>query len=45
MGIESKLRATSGLKLADVDPASTPGFKGNKTDSEKVLAKGYPYPW
>ncbi|HEY1530625.1 MAG TPA: PPK2 family polyphosphate kinase [Galbitalea sp.] len=40
MGIESKLRATSDLRLGDIDPASTPGFKGNKADSEKVLAKG-----
>ena len=40
MGIESKLRATSDLKLTDVDPASTPGFKGDKETSTKVLAKG-----
>jgi len=40
MGIESKLRATSDIKLADVDPSSTPGFKGDKNDGEKVLAKG-----
>src|SRR5665213_2426667 len=40
MGIESKLRATSNLQLKDVDPASTPGFKGNKDDAVKVLAKG-----
>jgi PPK2 family polyphosphate:nucleotide phosphotransferase len=40
MGTESKLRATSDLELADVDPASTPGFKGSKGDSLKVLAKG-----
>ena len=40
MGIESKLRATSDLTLADVDPSSTPGFKGDKNDGEKVLAKG-----
>jgi PPK2 family polyphosphate:nucleotide phosphotransferase len=40
MGIESKLRATSDLTLSSVDPDSTPGFKGDKSDSEKVLAKG-----
>jgi PPK2 family polyphosphate:nucleotide phosphotransferase len=40
MGIESKLRATPNIKLADIDPASTPGFKGNKDASEKVLAAG-----
>jgi PPK2 family polyphosphate:nucleotide phosphotransferase len=40
MGIESVLRATSTLALASVDTASTPGFKGNKADSLKVLAKG-----
>jgi PPK2 family polyphosphate:nucleotide phosphotransferase len=40
MGIEGKLRATSGIELARVDPASTPGFKGGKGDSLKVLAKG-----
>jgi hypothetical protein len=42
MGIEGKLRATSGIELASVDPASTPGFKGGKGDSLKVLAKGEP---
>ncbi len=40
MGIESKLRATSDLQLKNVDPASTPGFKGNKDDAVKALAKG-----
>jgi PPK2 family polyphosphate:nucleotide phosphotransferase len=40
MGIESKLRATSDLQLASIDPASRPGFKGNKENSLKVLAKG-----
>jgi PPK2 family polyphosphate:nucleotide phosphotransferase len=40
MGIESKLRATSDITLADVDPSSTPGFKGDKADGEKALAKG-----
>jgi PPK2 family polyphosphate:nucleotide phosphotransferase len=40
MSIEGKLRATSGIELASVDPASTPGFKGGKGDSLKVLAKG-----
>jgi PPK2 family polyphosphate:nucleotide phosphotransferase len=40
MGIESKLRARADVKLKDIDPASTPGFKGNKADSVKVLAKG-----
>jgi PPK2 family polyphosphate:nucleotide phosphotransferase len=40
MGIESKLRATPELVLRDIDPASTPGFKGNKEDSLKVRSKG-----
>jgi PPK2 family polyphosphate:nucleotide phosphotransferase len=40
MGIESKLRATSDFSLGDIDPASTPGFKGDKSHSESVLAKG-----
>ena len=40
MGIESKLRATPDVNLKDVDPASTPGFKGSKGDSLKVLAEG-----
>lgn len=40
MGIESKLRATSETRLSDIDPASSPGFKGDKADSEKVLAAG-----
>jgi PPK2 family polyphosphate:nucleotide phosphotransferase len=40
MGIESKLRATSGIELAKVDPASSPGFTGNKDAAAKVLAKG-----
>jgi PPK2 family polyphosphate:nucleotide phosphotransferase len=40
MGIESKLRATSDIELAKVDPASSPGFKGDKDDSVKVLAAG-----
>jgi PPK2 family polyphosphate:nucleotide phosphotransferase len=40
MGIEGKLRATSEIELASVDPASTPGFKGGKGDSLKPLAKG-----
>jgi PPK2 family polyphosphate:nucleotide phosphotransferase len=40
MGIESKLRATSDIKLADIDPSSSPGFKGDKDDSVKVLAAG-----
>ena len=40
MGIESTLRATSDTRLADVDPASSPGFKGGKADSLTVLAKG-----
>jgi len=40
MGIESKLRATSDTTLALIDPASTPGFKGNKRDAVKALAKG-----
>ena len=40
MGIESKLRATSDIELAKVDPASSPGFSGGKDDAAKVLAKG-----
>jgi len=40
MGIESKLRATSDIQLKDVDPDSTPGFKGDKDAAAKVLAKG-----
>ncbi|HEX4402617.1 MAG TPA: PPK2 family polyphosphate kinase [Galbitalea sp.] len=40
MGIESKLRATSDIELANVDPASSPGFSGGKDDAAKVLAKG-----
>jgi PPK2 family polyphosphate:nucleotide phosphotransferase len=40
MGIESKLRATSDIELAKVDPASSPGFSGDKDEATKVLAKG-----
>jgi PPK2 family polyphosphate:nucleotide phosphotransferase len=40
MGIESELRASAKTELAGIDPASTPGFKGGKADSVKVLAKG-----
>jgi PPK2 family polyphosphate:nucleotide phosphotransferase len=40
MGIESKLRATSDFELASVDPASSPGFKGDKAAAVKELAKG-----
>ncbi|HEX4445059.1 MAG TPA: polyphosphate kinase 2 family protein [Galbitalea sp.] len=40
MGIESKLRAASDTVLTDIDPASSPGFKGDKTESLKVLAAG-----
>ncbi len=40
MGIESKLRATSDIDLASVDPASSPGFKGDKDAAVKELAKG-----
>lgn len=40
MGIESKLRATSEITLTEVDPASSPGFKGGKNDAAKVLASG-----
>jgi PPK2 family polyphosphate:nucleotide phosphotransferase len=29
-----------GFRLADVDPASTPGFDGSKDDGEKALAAG-----
>jgi len=34
------LKAGAGFVLADVDPASTPGFKGDKRDGEAVLAEG-----
>jgi PPK2 family polyphosphate:nucleotide phosphotransferase len=40
MGIESKLRATSDLELASIDPASTPGFAHGKDKAAKILAKG-----
>ena len=40
MGIESKLRATSDFELASVDPASSPGFKGDKDAAVEELAKG-----
>jgi PPK2 family polyphosphate:nucleotide phosphotransferase len=40
MGIESELRATSGIDLSAVDPASTPGFAGGKDKAAKVLAEG-----
>ncbi len=40
MGVESKLRATSSISLKRVDPSSTPGFKGDKADGVKALAKG-----
>jgi PPK2 family polyphosphate:nucleotide phosphotransferase len=40
MSIEAKLRATSDLTLAEIDPSSSPGFKGGKGDAEKALAKG-----
>jgi PPK2 family polyphosphate:nucleotide phosphotransferase len=34
------LKVGPGFVLADVDPASTPGFKGDKKDGERVLADG-----
>lgn len=34
------MRASAKTELAGIDPASTPGFKGGKADSVKVLAKG-----
>jgi PPK2 family polyphosphate:nucleotide phosphotransferase len=40
MGIESRLRATSTTTLSEIDPTSTPGFKGSKSDAAKVLEKG-----
>jgi PPK2 family polyphosphate:nucleotide phosphotransferase len=40
MGIESKLRATPDTLLADINPASSLGFKGDKKESLKVLAAG-----
>jgi PPK2 family polyphosphate:nucleotide phosphotransferase len=40
MGIESKLRATPETRLAGIDTASSPAFKGDKDDAEKVLAAG-----
>src|SRR5690606_15016101 len=32
------LRATSTFRLSDVDPDSTPGFEGGKSDAEELLA-------
>lgn len=32
------LRAGEGFRLADIDPASTPGFGGGKTDGQALLA-------
>ncbi|HEY4269050.1 MAG TPA: PPK2 family polyphosphate kinase [Galbitalea sp.] len=40
MSIEERLRASAETELAAIDPGSTPGFKGGKSDSVKVLAKG-----
>jgi len=34
------LKAGPGFTLAEVDPASTPGFKGDKKTAEEVLAEG-----
>ena len=34
----SLLRVSEGFKLADVDPQSTPGFDGKKSDGEALLA-------
>lgn len=34
------LRVGEGFRLDDVDPASTPGFTGDKRDGEKALARG-----
>lgn len=34
------LRVHEGFALAEVDPGSTPGFKGDKDDGEKALAQG-----
>jgi len=36
------LRVGAGFRLADVDPASTPGFLGNKKDGAKSLAAEQP---
>jgi PPK2 family polyphosphate:nucleotide phosphotransferase len=40
MGIESKLRATTEVDLANVPPSSTPGFTGKKARAVTLLAKG-----
>ena len=40
MSIEAKLRASGTTRLADIDPASTPGFGGGEDDATKELAKG-----
>ncbi len=34
------LRVSPGFSLADVDPNSTPGFTGKRSDGEKTLARG-----
>ena len=31
------LRASEGIRLADIDPDSTPGFDGTKKDAAKVF--------
>jgi PPK2 family polyphosphate:nucleotide phosphotransferase len=35
-----RLTVTEGFRLADVDPASTPGFTGDKKDGAKALGTG-----
>ncbi|NLA65888.1 MAG: polyphosphate kinase 2 family protein [Leucobacter sp.] len=34
------LRVNEGFQLRDIDPDSTPGFKGSKSDGEKALGQG-----
>lgn len=35
---QDALRVTTGWTLSDLDPGSTPGFKGTKTEAEKLMA-------
>ncbi|HZI96624.1 MAG TPA: hypothetical protein VFD41_03755 [Actinomycetales bacterium] len=39
-GLTDELRVTDGFDLAAVDPRSTPGLDGGKTDGKKALADG-----
>ncbi len=38
LDLASHLRVGEGFRLADLDPASTPGFLGSKRDGEKALS-------